>query len=191
MVRCTTPPDLLGRNSRTRSSRDSRLEEAGFELFVPLGISTSSSWWSRSRKPHGAPKGSFSVAEPKVRIQLSPAESQQTFGSSIPPAAEQTTLVASPATTSTEPVSATIGAPLEIPPRFAEDAVLCILAAALKGLRKPVPQQPFRRPASKRASLSGVPGGSEVIPAFAWPEDMGNLRLSQFAVHASRHHHRT
>ena len=74
MVRCTTPPDLLGRNSRTRSSRDSRLEEAGFELFVPLGISTSSSWWSRSRKPHGAPKGSFSVAEPKVRIQLSPAE---------------------------------------------------------------------------------------------------------------------
>ena len=75
MVRCTTPPDLLGRNSRTRSSRDSRLEEAGFELFVPLGISTSSSWRSRSRKPHGAPKGSFSVAEPKVRIQLSPAES--------------------------------------------------------------------------------------------------------------------
>ena len=96
-----------------------------------------------------------------------------------------------PATTSTEPVSATIGAPLEIPPRFAEDAVQCILAAALKGLRKPVPQQPLRRPASKRASLSGVPGGSEVIPAFAWPEDMGNLRLSQFAVHASRHHHRT
>src|SRR6516162_7882738 len=86
-----------------------------------------------------------------------------------------------PATTSTEPVSATIGAPLEIPPRFAEDAVQCILAAALKGLRKPVPQQPLRRPATKRASLSGVPGGSEVIPAFAWPEDMGNLRLSQFA----------
>ena len=82
MVRCTTPPDLLGRNSRTRSSRDSRLEEAGFELFVPLGISTSSSWWSRSRKPHGAPKGSFSVAEPKVRIQLSPGESLRTIGSS-------------------------------------------------------------------------------------------------------------
>ena len=58
-------------------------EEAGFELFVPLGIGTSSSWWSRSRKPHGAPEGSFSVAEPKVRIQLSPAASQSQLAEMI------------------------------------------------------------------------------------------------------------
>jgi len=41
---------------------DSLLEGDGFELFVPLGISASPSWWSRERKPHGAPEGSFSVA---------------------------------------------------------------------------------------------------------------------------------
>jgi hypothetical protein len=38
---------------------DSPLEEAGFELFVPLGISASLSWSSRARKPHGAPRGEF------------------------------------------------------------------------------------------------------------------------------------
>jgi hypothetical protein len=43
-----------------RSSRDSSLEEAGFELFVPLRISASPSWWSRARKPQGAPQRSFS-----------------------------------------------------------------------------------------------------------------------------------
>jgi len=52
------------------------LEEAGFELFVPLGISASPSWWSRARKPHGAPEGSFSVAGPIVRIHLPPAASR-------------------------------------------------------------------------------------------------------------------
>jgi hypothetical protein len=35
-----------------------------------------------SRKLHGAPQGSFSVAAPMVRIHLPPAVSQQTFGSS-------------------------------------------------------------------------------------------------------------
>ena len=40
-----------------------------------LGISASPSWWSRARKPHGAPEGSFSVAGPIVRIHLPPAES--------------------------------------------------------------------------------------------------------------------
>jgi hypothetical protein len=43
--------------------------------FVPLRISASPSWWSRARKPHGAPEGSFSVAGPLVRIHLPPANS--------------------------------------------------------------------------------------------------------------------
>ena len=54
---------------------DSLLEGDGFELFVPLGISASPSWWSRARKPHGAPERSFSVAGPIVRIHLPPAAS--------------------------------------------------------------------------------------------------------------------
>jgi hypothetical protein len=58
---------------------DSLLEGAGFELFVPLGISSSPSWWGRARKPHGAPEGSFSVAGPIVRIHLPPAASQANF----------------------------------------------------------------------------------------------------------------
>jgi integrase len=53
------------------------VEEAGFELFVPLEISASPSWWSRARKPQGAPERSFSVAGPIVRIHLPPAASQQ------------------------------------------------------------------------------------------------------------------
>ena len=56
---------------------DPPLEETGFELFVPLGISASPSWWSRARSPPGAPERSFSVAEPIVRIHLPPALSQQ------------------------------------------------------------------------------------------------------------------
>src|SRR6516225_3194786 len=60
---------------------DSLLEGDGFELFVPLGISASPSWWSRERKPHGAPEGSFSVAGPMVRIHLPPAGNLRTFGS--------------------------------------------------------------------------------------------------------------
>jgi len=55
---------------------DSPLEEAGFELFVPLRINASPSGWSRARIPHGAPEGSFSVAGPLVRIHLPPAASQ-------------------------------------------------------------------------------------------------------------------
>jgi len=60
-------------------STDSLLEGDGFELFVPLGISASPSWWSRARKPHGAAEGSFSVAGPIVRIHLPPAESRANF----------------------------------------------------------------------------------------------------------------
>jgi len=59
------------------SSPDSPLEEAGFELFVPLRVSASPSWWSRARKQHGAPEGRLSVAGPVVRIPLAPAKSQQ------------------------------------------------------------------------------------------------------------------
>src|SRR6516162_1868391 len=66
---------------RDRFAVDSPLEEAGFELFVSLRISASPSWWSRARKPHGAPEPSFSVAGPIVRIHLSPAESPRTIGS--------------------------------------------------------------------------------------------------------------
>src|SRR5271169_6494934 len=58
-----------------RFAADSPVEEAGFELFVLLGISASPSWWSRARKPHGAPERSFSVAGPIVRIPLPPANS--------------------------------------------------------------------------------------------------------------------
>jgi hypothetical protein len=71
-------PDFESSSGR---ETDSPLEEAGFELFVPLGISASQSWWSRARKPHGAPEGSFSVAGPIVRIHLPPGESPQTIGS--------------------------------------------------------------------------------------------------------------
>ena len=46
-----------------------------------FGISASPSWWSRARKPHGAPEGSFSVAGPIVRIHLPPAVSLRTIGS--------------------------------------------------------------------------------------------------------------
>jgi hypothetical protein len=67
---------LMFGGGRIRSSSDSPLEEAGFELFVPLGISASPSWWSRARKPHGAPQGSFSVAGPIVRIHLPPVKSR-------------------------------------------------------------------------------------------------------------------
>ena len=35
------------------------MEEAGFELFVPLGISASTNWWSRAWKSHGTPRGGF------------------------------------------------------------------------------------------------------------------------------------
>jgi hypothetical protein len=56
-------------------SSDSPVEEAGFELFVPLRISASPSWRSRARKPDGAPEESFSVARPLVRIHLPPAAS--------------------------------------------------------------------------------------------------------------------
>ena len=55
---------------------DSPLEEAGFELFVPLGVSISPSWWSRARKPHNVPDGNFSLVGPIVRIHFPPAESR-------------------------------------------------------------------------------------------------------------------
>jgi hypothetical protein len=61
------------------------LEEAGSELFVPLGIRASPSWWSRARKPHGAPERGVSVAGPIVRIHLPPAGSMQTFDSCVHP----------------------------------------------------------------------------------------------------------
>jgi hypothetical protein len=64
---------------RDRWFADSALEEAGFELFVPLGIGAPPTWWGRARKRHGAPEGSFSVAGLIVRIHLPPAESPQTF----------------------------------------------------------------------------------------------------------------
>ena len=64
---------MNGRSSEREFATDSSLEGDGFELFVPLGISASPSWWSRARKPHGAPEGSFSVAGPIVRIHLPPA----------------------------------------------------------------------------------------------------------------------
>jgi hypothetical protein len=38
---------------------DSLLEGDGFELPVPPGIGGSPSWWSRTRKPHGAPERGF------------------------------------------------------------------------------------------------------------------------------------
>jgi len=44
-------------NGSARFAADRLLEEAGFELFVHLGISAYPSWWSRARKPHGAPEG--------------------------------------------------------------------------------------------------------------------------------------
>src|SRR5271169_1388276 len=62
-----------------RFAADSPVEEAGFELFVLLGISASPSWWSRARKPHGAPERSFSVAGPIVRIHLPPPASRANF----------------------------------------------------------------------------------------------------------------
>src|SRR6516165_3373200 len=58
---------------------DSPLEEAGFELFVPLRINASPSGWSRARIPHGAPEGSFSVAGPLVRIHLPPGVSHANY----------------------------------------------------------------------------------------------------------------
>jgi hypothetical protein len=58
------------------SETDSALEEAGFELFVPLRITASPSWRSRARKPHARPRG-FSVAGPLVRLHLPPAGSLQ------------------------------------------------------------------------------------------------------------------
>ena len=79
-------PDCLGRASlppvRNRWFADPLLEEAGFELFVPLGISASPSWWSRAWKPMAPPNGErgFSVAEPTVRTHLPPAEGLRTFG---------------------------------------------------------------------------------------------------------------
>ena len=72
----------VGRYIPQAFGADSLLEETGFELFVPHGISASPSRRSRARKPDGAPEGSFSVAGPMVRIRLPPAVSQQTFGSS-------------------------------------------------------------------------------------------------------------
>ena len=46
--RCTTTP-------WDRLVADSALEEAGFELFVPLRLRASPSWWNSARKLHGAP----------------------------------------------------------------------------------------------------------------------------------------
>src|SRR6516225_1603571 len=66
---------MNGRSSEREFATDSSLEGDGFELFVPLGISASPSWWSRARKPHGAPEGSFSVAGPIARIHLPPGAS--------------------------------------------------------------------------------------------------------------------
>jgi len=66
------PNGLLDVGGEIPRYTDSPLEEAGLELFVPLGISASPSWWRRARKPHGAPQGSFSVAGPIVRIHLPP-----------------------------------------------------------------------------------------------------------------------
>src|SRR5271169_705305 len=43
----------------TDGLHDSNLEEAGFELFVPLGISASPSWCSRARKPPWRARGEF------------------------------------------------------------------------------------------------------------------------------------
>jgi hypothetical protein len=44
----------------------------------------SPSWWSRARKPHGAPVPSFSVAGPIVRIHLPPADSPSLVGYLLP-----------------------------------------------------------------------------------------------------------
>jgi hypothetical protein len=43
----------------TGGLHDSPLEGDGFELPVPPGIGGSPSWWSRTRKPHGAPELGF------------------------------------------------------------------------------------------------------------------------------------
>src|SRR5215831_18014156 len=59
--------DILAGLSTAKSQRivpDSPVEEAGFELFVPLGISASTSWWSRAWKSCGMPEEGFSVAGP-------------------------------------------------------------------------------------------------------------------------------
>src|SRR5262249_41968562 len=45
---------------------DSLLAQAGFELFVPLGISASTSWWSRAWKSRGTPEEGLSVAGPPL-----------------------------------------------------------------------------------------------------------------------------
>ena len=74
LARCSFRPAAFQRMS-SRFAADSPSEEEGFELFVPLGISASSSWWSRPRKPHGAPEGGFSLAGPIVRIHLPPLRS--------------------------------------------------------------------------------------------------------------------
>jgi hypothetical protein len=42
-----------------RFAADSPVEGDGFELPVPPGIGGSPSWWSRTRKPHGAPELGF------------------------------------------------------------------------------------------------------------------------------------
>ena len=48
----------------------------GRSAITARRISASPCWWSRTRKPHSASEGSFSVAGPIVRIHLPPAESQ-------------------------------------------------------------------------------------------------------------------
>ena len=63
----TSRIDILAGLSTAKSQRivpDSPVEEAGFELFVPLGISASTSWSSRAWKSHGTPEEGFSVAGP-------------------------------------------------------------------------------------------------------------------------------
>src|SRR6516164_714545 len=45
--------------AKTEFATDSPLEGDGFELPVPPGIGGSPSWWSRTRKPHGAPELGF------------------------------------------------------------------------------------------------------------------------------------
>ena len=49
MVRASpTPGKIFGALiEEVRFAADSLLAQAGFELFVPLGISASTSWWSR------------------------------------------------------------------------------------------------------------------------------------------------
>ena len=68
MVRASPPPGKIfgALIEEVRFAADSLLAQAGFELFVPRGISASTSWWSRAWKSRGTPEEGLSVAGPPL-----------------------------------------------------------------------------------------------------------------------------